>query len=346
MCKLVLAVSGALFLCGCAGDVVHSSMSERLNAPTRQEYNAAALAGDLSDIQRRLTDLSDDSDGGLAQQFDTRFIKRTDPPSAIEDEAVLHIVERYMDYWRDALLAPADLASLEDKLALDIAKIAGEFGWRIDPDDMTEGLKGFIESRGLLAITGRTPPLLELIIWSENARIPTMVTLTDGEYEIPVTYLRGFLVRGWSYFATFGAASTGGWTTDEGLFCVEDSYDLNSEKFNVSFLKHEARHYVDNIRFPNLPPVELEYRAKLTELYFAEETLSHLLGVFQRNAARVESAPHSMANWRVIHDLSTRLLHKDWAGEAIASLPPEKVRAAAISLLDRDTARLEALRAD
>ena len=71
-------------------------------------------------------------------------------------------------------------------------------------------------------------------------------------------------------YLTFGRYGTGGWASPDGTInCIAQAYDLESERFLVSLLKHEAQHTVDMKQFPNITPMELEYRAKLVELHYA-----------------------------------------------------------------------------
>ena len=103
--------------------------------------------------------------------------------------------------------------------------------------------------------------------------------------------------------------SAGGWATDEALFAVVPSYrdGLDSEAFRVVFLGHEAQHFADQNRFPEMPSWELEYRAKLVELAQAEEvSRKRLLGFMEAQSDDMDS-PHTYANKRVIADLSRRL---------------------------------------
>ena len=60
--------------------------------------------------------------------------------------------------------------------------------------------------------------------------------------------------------------STGGWAKEDGLYCLCRHYDLDSERYKLSFLKHEARHFADYELYPELQPSDMEYRSKLTEL--------------------------------------------------------------------------------
>lgn len=73
-------------------------------------------------------------------------------------------------------------------------------------------------------------------------------------------------------YLSFGKVGTGGWTSSDGTInCIEQAYDLESERFLVSLLKHEAQHAVDMKQFPNITSTELEYRAKLVELHYTSD---------------------------------------------------------------------------
>ena len=91
-------------------------------------------------------------------------------------------------------------------------------------------------------------------------------------------------------------SSTGGWATTDSLFCLRDDYDLESERFRVSYLQHESRHFADYAIYPELKQIDLEYRAKLTEFAFVEESFMRLIHHFASAASPNEAAPHKPQN--------------------------------------------------
>lgn len=339
------------FLLGMA-PLVHAQHGPRTTLQSK--YMGLALQGDLSGAEALLAEKAEtDADRALLETFGDRFIARTDglDLAAIEDPLVREALAHYQDYWRDALLSPDSRATREDRLIADLIVLLKEFGHDgegLTPDNTTERLKEAIEARGYHAISGRTPPLLELMIWQTSDETKWKVALTDSVREVRVTFLDNFLSYGWSHFATFGAASTGGWATDDGLYAVRAGYDIESERFLNSFLKHETRHFADYEMFPNLKAPDLEYRAKLTELAFAEDNLKTLLGMFSAGAAKVKDAPHALASWYVVHNLSRELFHCDWP-ESVndwEAIPHREIRAAARRLLAQNTKELMATGAE
>jgi hypothetical protein len=181
------------------------------------------------------------------------------------------------------------------------------------------------------------------MLWAREDTTRYTVELTDGPQEVTVVFLGDFLVHGWSHWATFGHASTGGWATKEALFCLRDSYDLESERFLVSYLRHEARHFADYERYPALEQIDLEYRGKLTELVYARETRLDLLDTFTHHAARNPDAPHSWAADAVMRDLSREVFGEPFVRERErwAAVEPERIGGAARTLLARHDAELE-----
>ena len=110
----------------------------------------------------------------------------------------------------------------------------------------------------------------------------------------------------------------------------------------IDILYHEGRHFSDYQRFPKLQQAELEFRAKLTELCFAEETLWRRLTYFIHSATPQPSAPHTYAAHFVIQSLSKILFDKDferdpaeWEAAGVGA-----VQAAARQALDDNTAWL------
>jgi hypothetical protein len=170
------------------------------------------------------------------------------------------------------------------------------------------------------------------------------VVLRDTTQTVTVNFLDDFVSQGWAHFATFDHHGTGGWADRNALYCIRAHYDLNSERFLISYLKHEARHNADYQRYPNLVGADLEYRAKLTELIFADSTQHTLLKHFSARANAETDSPHPLANWHVVNDLAQALGQagapinsEDWQSQ-----DPDSIRSAAGVLLKRHDKRLQA----
>jgi hypothetical protein len=310
--------------------------------PVLSSYLKMVFSGDTSAAAELF--VSDPEESGsrmLADRFERRFIERSDglDLTRLESPAVREIADLYEAYWLDALMQKAPLDLLESRLKSRLDDLLIERGFASaleDEDALFDNVEAFIRGEGYFAQSGRTPPLLDLMIWTSNDTVVESVELTDGVYEVDLNYLDDFVSYGWSNFATFGMAGAGGWAEKDGLYCIRRHYDLDSEKFKLSFLKHEARHFADYELYPELQPADLEYRGKLTELAYSEEGTYRLLEDFTKGANRVENAPHPLANWYVVEGLSRQLLGGEPPADASGweSIPKEQIRQAARRLLE------------
>ena len=71
---------------------------------------------------------------------------------------------------------------------------------------------------------------------------------------ISVVFVKNYVLNGSAAFITIGSAQDGGWRSnwENKLYCHKFEYDLESEKFRRSYLKHKANNFVDILKFPNL----------------------------------------------------------------------------------------------
>lgn len=335
-----------------------------------ERYMSAALQGDLRGAPALFAGLDPDSAAPheleLAERFRHRFLDRDEELPLPADPFVAEVVTCYRDYWVQVLLGVQEPAAAEAELMkrLDATMdrydptatrpagtdgpASGAVGAAVpdtvapDDDDVLARLDTAIERAGYHDISGRTRPHLELMLWARQDTTRYDVQLTDTRRTVTVVFIGDFLVKGWTDFATFGHASTGGWATKDALFCLGDDYDRDSEKFRISYLKHETRHFADYERFPALQQIDLEYRAKLTELAFAETSLGDLLEMFEKQGEKNPAAPHSWANFAVVRDVRAELGMEAGTPTDWSAVAPDAVHRVARTLLERNTEALEA----
>ena len=265
--------------------------------------------------------------------------ERAQPPwlvGDIEDPFVREVLYHYQRYWWHALAAPAQREIRAQALLAQLRQLIGTAADNAHDFDAIEPLlQQELQKRGYHAVLGRTPPLRELMLWRSQESRQYQVELPEGRHEVRVELLDDFVSRGWSSYARCQRGSAGGWATKEALYAVVPSYreGLDSEAFRVVFLGHEAQHFADQNRFPEMLPWELEYRAKLTELAQAVEvSRKRLLGFMEAQSDDLDS-PHTYANKRVIADLSQRL------GKSPESASIAELQRAAREQLMADTAK-------
>jgi len=326
------------------------------SSPIARQYVAKAIQGNLSGapaLFEKVGSNSTSADQELADRFRRRFIERSEPLRPASGSALVdEIAFLYRQYWSQALMQPSDRTRLEIDLAASLALLANAQVPEGTPqeagDDVYSVLRRVLQNRGFHALFDTAPPLQDMLIWRRQRRESFTVRLTDQTTTVDVVFMTEFVDQGWKNFATLGLATTSGWVEEGTLFCLSDAYTADSEAFQVSYLKHESRHLRDLERYPGLTAPDLEYRAKLTELAFADKTLRSLLDDFTDRSADNRSSPHALANhrvttalWSELNGSAPRLGEGSWTVLDVA-----EVNRAARRLLKRHTQRLSSPRAD
>lgn len=267
--------------------------------------------------------------------------ERAAPPvlvDAVDDAFVRNVLQAYRSYWWHALRAPRQREALEAGLERQLRQLLGDAARPAADFDALEGvLTPALESRGYHAQLGRTPPLRELMLWRSQQSRTYDVQLPLGGHSVQVELLDDFVALGWSAYARCDRGSNGGWATDEKLYAVVPAYDkdggLDTESFRVVFMGHEAQHFADQNRYPDMPSWALEYRAKLVELAQAREVSAKRLRGFIAMQGDDEDSPHTYANRKLVQALTARL------GRSPDMVPLEELQAAAKAELLADEAR-------
>ncbi|WP_129644839.1 hypothetical protein [Peristeroidobacter agariperforans] len=272
-----------------------------------------------------------------------RFGPDATPPPRPEvgDPFLSDVLGLYQTYWWHALMFPATRDRHSGELQRGLSNLLGEPDVITDWDALDERVARELRARGYYSQLGNTPPLRELMVWRKQDSSVREVRLPERSYPVQLEVLNDFVTRGWSSFARCERSSNGGWATDERLYAVGPAFPqgLDSEAFRASLLGHETQHFADLQQFPSLAAWELEYRAKLTELWTSRDSLRFLLGKFNRDQGDDEQVPHLFANKRVLRDLQAYLSANGSAPaqEDLSDVPADELRAAAAEVLTRDT---------
>lgn len=203
----------------------------------------------------------------------------------------------YQVYFRDVFYCGLPQAEAERKLLAQLKEILEMPD--AEEDTLTEQLQLVFARKGYHALFGKTQGYYGPYVWKDTVPTVYRVTLPEETAEYTVNLLKGFVFRSWMDYLTFGRYGPGGWASPDGTInCVEQAYDLESERFRISLLKHEAQHTVDMKRFPGITPIELEYRAKLVELYYSGD-----IGLLQKFLSEADASKvgdsHAVASARL-----------------------------------------------
>lgn len=235
----------------------------------------------------------------------------------IPKDPIHKIIRIYEGYWHQVLLNSDKQTQLERELCRNIVawikEVRGVELKTSSHEKIVTRLKEEIESLGYFCITGTVAPFQELEIWKTEKKKTYLVALPETQEKVTTILMSEFLTRGWVSYATMGLNYPGGWAKTEGLYCNTHAYKLNSEKFRVSYLGHEAQHYADYKRFPKLGSSDLEYRAKLAEFAMSKKTTKKMYQVFASRADNNKKSPHAFSYFCVVRDLAKIMTgHEDF----------------------------------
>lgn len=228
----------------------------------------------------------------------------------------------FQQYYRDIfywnLSEPAARQHMQTRFAQCLLTEAGEFDTDLEPK-----IKDVFESHGFHYLGGRTSGYFGPYIWKVTTPKLYTVELPEGTQPYRVNLLSDFLSKSWLDYISLGRISTGGWADADGVLnCVAESYDLTSEAFTVSLLKHEAQHAMDLSRNADLAPAQLEYRAKLVELIYSVER--NLLPAFAEEADSSNPAnAHGLAAEKIITLFRAKLGN---AAVPLAAVPVSEIQ--------------------
>lgn len=265
------------------------------------------------------------------------------------ENSIQKLISIYEEYWHQVLLDSTKSAQSEKRLLRNILswlkKVRGIKMKTSSAEKIVTRLKKEIEAMGYFCITGTVSPFQELEIWRKQRPITYSVRLPETNEKVKTILMSEFLTKGWLAYSTMGLQFPGGWAKKEGLYCNTHAYNLKSEKFRVSYLGHEAQHYSDYKRFPQLGQADLEYRAKLTEFALAKKTSKKMYQVFASRADYNKKSPHAFSYFCVVRDLAKAMKgHENFnlLAENPSAIKTKEINRAAESLLKQHSEALKA----
>ncbi len=250
----------------------------------------------------------------IEQRFTERFyLKDYEEQIECPDSWIKSVILAYHAYFRTVLTRSEEVSAAEEYLKNALAALV-QLENTPDLDAIEQKLTLIFAEKGYYFLGGVTPPYRGPYIWRTMESADFEVELPSGQQHVTVYMMSDFLLEGWISFATCEHKWVGGWADVEGLYCNFKRYgDLQSEEFQISFLKHEAQHQYDYSQFPDMKSTELEYRAKLVELFYSKDHL--ILKKFLLQAKNDPDFPHPYASYLMISNLSALLFNKDYEPE-------------------------------
>lgn len=311
-----------------------------LNSDQRSEYKGLLVRGQLRAAIEYLRQHGEGERAALLTRQMTDLGQMPQGPPTARLQNAYHLYYRDI-FWQQLAREEAAAALLQRlQSILDQPGLA-------DLDGAEEAVRQVFESAGYSFLGGDTGSWRGPYIWQSTQMQTFQVQLHDGIQPVTVQWMDGFIERSWLYFISAGETGAGGWVTGGSgdLYCVRSAYpDLNSPAFTVSYLKHEARHLRDR-QYGDILPKDLEYRAKLTEIYYGAFADGLAALIHQADGADPAQS-HPYASWRILADLSQHVLGRPYETDPAAfAAHMSAVRACALALLERHTRTLLAARA-
>jgi len=244
----------------------------------------------------------------------------------------------YRRYWHSLLMKREPEGQAVSRLLQDVDVRLPSQPKSDRVEDREAAIAALFEHDRLHVLTGLTQPFHELMVWRQETLRQEHVLLPAGSIDVDVRLLDDFVSFGWTGYATCDRIHTGGWAEQDGLRVVLASTPLGSDAYKASLLTHESQHFADYRAYPRLAQPDLEYRAKLAELWASRDTTSNLLDNFTSSMKRERALPHPFADFWVVTRLRERLGTQD-----LAAADPDRLRATAVDLLREHSRDLDRL---
>ena len=279
-----------------------------------------AFQGSVKQLIKFIQEYSNDmtkEDEEIKEIFLKRFLEYEFPNTDDLPEFISELLTAFYQYWSKQMMGEESHEEGSNIFGQKMVQLAMK---HVGPDleitdieSLKEPLTSKVEELGYHTLLGIVSPYFECMLWKENVEKTFEVKLPEGKTDVKIVFLDDFLCYGWLGFATLDKSHTGGWATKDIIYSVgSPPEDENDEKFTISILMHEGRHFLDYTVYPKLQQPELEFRAKLTELSYAKEILFDKIEQFliARNETD-RNVPHAIGNYFVIQSLSRDLFGKD-----------------------------------
>lgn len=285
----------------------------------------------------------------------SRFISKDEIIENTSDNKVINDISSiYREYWRAELLKDNTNVRTDSVLYKNLCNylITNQLtNIPIDSLELTikndSELKRIIEEEGFKARFLYRNGFQDLVIWNKESRKNYKVALPKETINTTVIFIENYNLNGYDYYATFGSAQAGGWAVKESaiLYCNKGVYDLTSEEFEISYLKHESLHFTDLNEYPNLSTTDLEYRAKLIELmYCTKKSLDGRMIYFLNGANSSDRKhAHAYANYVLINNLSELIFNSEYETDfnKWKKIPVENINNVAKTLYNMSETSLE-----
>lgn len=314
--KKIILTLVTLIATGCATMDNPKKKIKPKDVPRLKPLLFSAIGGDVKKSMSFMNTLDKSKISALERSIVEKYKERfsSEYPRNRSESYVNRIIDTFRRYWHKGLLSEFEQEEGFQWVFGELSPLAKERGFEVSKfsedefERMAKFLMNELKKDGFYSIIGRVKPFLNIMVWKNEYEKDYSVELGgSAPQNVKVLFMDDFLELGWGAYATFDILYVGGWAKKDKLFCVKPAYDLKSENFAVSYLGHEARHFADYKLFPKLDQLDLEYRAKLTEILLSESTYEDVLDKFFHEQKKDIKNPHAFSAHLIMTKLSERL---------------------------------------
>jgi len=304
-----------------------------------QSGNVVAAVRVAKEVQSKLT-VADEID--YCERFLQRFNKNHVDIIDINATKINKIISCFENYWQSEMLKE-DVSLRDDEVLFKYIKKTIKYYQEADNnDELLEEIKEIAKNHGYKSLVGRVIPFQDILLWENEEKESKDVDLIDSKVSIEIKKLNDFKVLGWIGYATLDLIYVGGWAVGNEINAVMPAWkDVDCEYYDVRLITHEAQHCSDYKLYPDITPEELEYRAKLTEIYFAKNIKRDVIKKFKAESEIISESPHIKASNKIFKELSKKVDVK----ESIESNEYDQIDDFVYEMFIEDTKRLQRNRA-
>lgn len=261
------------------------------------------------------------------KKIDARFITKDEVIENTSGNKIVNDISTiYREYWRTELLK-GNSKNRTDTVLYNtlIHYLVTNQLTNLSIDSLSQTIKNDTELKRIIEAEGfKTKFMLrngfqDIFIWDKETIRNYEVILPKDTITAKVVFIENYHIYGYDNYASIGASQVGGWAIKESatLYCNKNSYNLTSESFEVSYLKHESLHFTDLNEYPNLSSTDLEYRAKVIELMYCTEKTVHdkIIEFITAADSSTRSHSHPYANYSLIKNLSKILFNSEYESD-------------------------------
>lgn len=264
-----------------------------------------------------------------------QYYKRTD------NEILGKIDEIYQNYYRNVFWKNIPNEDAGKILFKELWAFCGFDTNRYKDKALEYEIGKIVNLEGYEYLGGKTQGFYGPYIWKDSTKETYEVELPSGIELYTIVMMDGFISRSWLDFISFGSTGPGGWVGQDGtLHCVRSVYNMESDEFNNSFLKHEAQHAYDKKKYSNITALDLEYRAKLVELIYWDDD-KKIKDIYMEADNSNKDNSHTVASYKIISEMSQRIFGCEYINnEKMWGNKLDSIKRCARGLLDESSKSL------